>query len=160
MSINLTKHPANEFHPDWSLDGTTDCLCRPIAKKTKMGSANWEIFVMNADGTNQVNISRHPENDYRPDWSPDGAQIAFVAYREDKPEVYVMNADGTSQANITKHPATDGDPDWSPSGKQIVFASERERNSEIYVMNADGTAQINLTNNPGDDFLPAWSSRR
>jgi TolB protein len=114
-----------------------------------------QIFVMNPDGTDQVNISKSREYDYFPSWSPDGTQIAFD--RGSRNDVFVMNADGTNQRNLTDRRGNDYWPEWSPLGDKILFGSERDGNAEIYVMNADGTGQTNLTNTDADEILANWS---
>jgi hypothetical protein len=119
--------------------------------------------VMNADGSDQVNLSNSAGSDRRPSWSPDGSKIAFTSSRDGNFETYVMNADGTDQVNLSNNPAFDVDPMWSPDGTRIVFESNRDATStvfylaEIYVMNADGTGVIRLTDDPGSDWSPAWS---
>ena len=126
---------------------------------------NYEIYVMNGDGTGLTNLTNNPADDSGPVWSPDGKQILFTSSRDGNNEIYVMNADGSAQTNLTNDPATDGEVggggllqiDWSPDGKKILFASDRDGNSEIHVMNADGSAPINLTNNPAHDIFPKWS---
>jgi Tol biopolymer transport system component len=117
---------------------------------------NDEIYVMNADGSNQTRLTNNTANDWGPVWSPDGTKIAFVSNRGGG-EIYVMNADGSNQTNLTNNPAFDSQPAWSPDGTRIAFLSERDGNREIYVMNADGSNQTRLTNNPDDDYDPAWS---
>jgi len=118
---------------------------------------NSEIYVMNADGTNQIQLTDSPQNDYYPAWSPDGTKIAFCSHRDGNWEIYAMNADGSNQTRLTNNPADDANPSWSPDGTKIAFNSHRDGDWEIYVMNADGSNQTRLTNNPADDAHPSWS---
>ena len=165
---NLTNHHAQDSSPDWSPDGMLIAFHSERNRdwEFEVQEKNWEVYVMNADGTNPINLTNHPAGDGSPAWSPDGRQIAFSSNRDRKDaddknvEIYVMNADGTNPINLTNHPAKDSNPDWSPDGLQIVFTSDRDGNLEIYVMNADGTNPINLTNHPARDSSPSWGSVR
>jgi uncharacterized repeat protein (TIGR01451 family) len=127
-----------------------------IAYSSVMGG-NQDIYLMDADGTNQTRLTTDPSSDIQPAWSPDGTKIAFVSGRFGDNQIYVMNADGSNQTRLTGSIRYSGAPKWSPDGTKIVFASGRDENSEIYVMNADGSGQVNLTNNPADDSWPDWS---
>ena len=120
---------------------------------------NDEIYVMNADGSGQTNLTNNPASDYGAAWSPDGTKIAFCSDRDGNGELYVMNADGSGQTNLTRHPGEDYGAAWSPDGTRIAFVSTRDgpQNSEIYVMNADGSGQTNLTNRPEPDDMPRWA---
>ena len=118
---------------------------------------NWDIYVMNADGSGVTRLTEHPEVDWGPDWSPDGQLIAFSSYRDGESDIYVINADGSGVTQLTNHPEFDGYPAWSASGEQIAFSSARDGDSDIYVMNADGSGVTQLTNHPEYDGDPAWS---
>ena len=159
--INLTQSPErSDSYPSWSPDG------KQIVFSTG------DIWVMDADGENQRNLTNHDASDINPEWSPDGRQIAFSSDRDrawefegwDNRDIYVMNTDGTNLINLTNHPARDVGPDWSPDGTRIAFSSNRDGdwekkpndNWEVYVMNDDGSNPINLTNHPAWDSDPSW----
>jgi WD40 repeat protein len=118
---------------------------------------NYEIYVMNAGGSGQVNLTNSPASDEGPSWSPDGSKIAFNSDRDGNFEIYLMNADGSGVTRLTNSPAGDRWPSWSPDGSEIAFTSERDGNFEIYVMNEDGSGQINLSTNPASDLRSVWS---
>ena len=118
---------------------------------------NYEIYVMDADGSNKQRLTNNPADDKSPSWSPDGSNIAFASYREGNNEIYVMDADGSNQINLTNNLAWDYDPSWSPDGARIAFASTRDGIYEIYVMDADGSNQRRMTNNERLDYTPSWS---
>ena len=122
------------------------------------GDGDWEIYVMNADGTGQTRLTVNTADDFSPAWSPDGGKIAFVSGRDGNFDIYVMNADGSGQTPLTNNPADEFDPDWSPDGIKIAFFSLRDDgDEEIYVMTADGTGQTRLTTSIADENAPRWS---
>jgi TolB protein len=118
---------------------------------------NREIYVMDPDGSNLVNLSNDPADDFAPAWSPDGSRIAFVSTRPNEQgsvqAIYVMNADGSNLYQLTTNIYSDW-PDWSHDGSRITYTG----NEDIHVINADGSGQpVNLTNSPERDNWPAWS---
>src|SRR5438034_5221271 len=84
---------------------------------------NWEIFVMNADGSNPVNLTQTPkEQEHYPQVSPDGTKICFVADegegRDTVRSLYVMDVDGGNRKKLVDHAR---EPFWSPDSKVIGF---------------------------------------
>ena len=122
---------------------------------------NTEIYVMEADGSNPINVSNSAAEDYQPVWSPDGSKIAFQSQRDGNPELYVVNPDGSNLVRLTNDGGEDSNPSWSPDGSKITFASSRATGGmEVFVMNADGSNPTRLTfgsDNSNSSDLPKWS---
>jgi dipeptidyl aminopeptidase/acylaminoacyl peptidase len=118
---------------------------------------DFEIWVMNADGSGQRKLTDNSATDWSPSWSPDSAQIAFVSNRDGNDEIYIMNVDGSDQRRLTATDASESFPAWSPDGTEISFDSDRDGNWEIYVMTSDGSNVRRLTNDPADDWITSWS---
>ena len=77
---------------------------------------NYEVYSMNADGSNPVNLSSNPAADMFPFVPPTGGLIAFTSFRDaGTGEIYVMNADGSGQTRLTNRAGTDTQPTWSPT---------------------------------------------
>jgi TolB protein len=153
--VKLTDHPsdvdqAEAEDPSWSPDGIRIAFVY-VAEHIPYEAAG--IWVMNADGTGQGNLTNLSGWDDDPAWSPDGSRIAFT-YSDD---IWVMDADGTGLISLTDHVAMDRYPAWSPDGTRIAFESDRDGDREIYVMNRDGTGLVKLTDHPGGDSFPSWS---
>lgn len=147
----LTESSAGDHHPAWAPSGA-----KIVFASDRAGAQGTnDLFVMNADGSGEANITNTPQiNEDYPSWSPGGARIAFSR----DGDIYTANPDGSSLAALTQTPATDIEPDWSPDGNQIVYRTGYASSDEIWKMNANGTGQANLTNNgPVPDERPVWS---
>ena len=125
-----------------------------------------DLWVMDADGTNQSNLTDTPDDlEYQPSWAPSGAQITFV--REipgeiisEQSDIFVMDANGQTPAtNLTQTDANEREPDWSPDGTKIAFAGVRNQGWEIVTMDPNGQNEAILTGDSfdGEDRGPDWS---
>lgn len=155
----LTDNRALDQYPSWSPDGTKivfNSARDGYEGISEIRSMNGEIYIMNADGSDQTRLTQDGGHDGRPMWSPDGTKILFETDRNGHGELYVMNADGSEQTNLTNNGKDAFAQAWSLDGQQIAFTTTRDGDFEIYVMNADGSNQTRLTNIPGDDIWAAW----
>lgn len=148
-SICVNTSNCSVWEPAWSPDGSK------IAFRSAHGG-DAEIYVVDSDGTNQVNLTNNSASDIGPSWSPDGTKIIFSSNRDGNSEIYLMNADGSGQARLTNNSDNDSAPVWSTDGSRIAFSSNREGDWEIFTMNADGTTQVNLTSNNTWDEQSDW----
>jgi dipeptidyl aminopeptidase/acylaminoacyl peptidase len=130
---------------------------------------NYNIYVMNADGTGLRQLTDTRGEDGFPSWSPDGTKIAFTSTRDDCSNtdagdcrttgdigpyhtVYVMNADGSSQRRVSLQQGML--VDWSPDGDYLVFAPG------LNVIRPDGSGltPIPVTGVAGDIEFPDWTT--
>jgi Tol biopolymer transport system component len=107
----LTDNGEEERAPAWSPDG------RRIAFSCRRGGSDFEICVMNANGSGQVQVTDNAVGDLTPSWSPDGKQIVFHRRVGDRGQfqLFVINADGTGEKQMTFPPGLNAFPDWGRS---------------------------------------------
>ena len=159
----LTHHAAADTNPTWSPNGRQIAFDskRDDVEQNWNGERNSEVYVMDADGTNQRRLTHHPGIDGDPDWSPDSTQIAFCSTRdakegERKLEIYVMDTDGSNVKQVTNIGFAQR-PKWSPDGEWILFMEFI--NQAIYAIRPDGT-ELWQVSKPRIDawmFLGDWS---
>jgi Tol biopolymer transport system component len=166
----LTYSAGADIDPAWSPDGT-----KIVFPSFRNSPSNIELYTMNADGSNQLNITNNltasgANNDYYPAWSWSGAKISFVfdgGNTAHTDQIYVMNADGTGRVNLSNNAAYEYNPSWSSDDSRIVFQSGLDDGKgELYIMNADGSNRTRITFNTGngvdpstaDDFYPDWQA--
>jgi len=103
--------------PSWSPDGSRIAF---VANRTeaKVGRAEGDLYLMNADGSGTINLTRHPANDDEPAWSGDGKSLYFLSLRNGPSQLFRLRLDGGSPERMTAHGSHD-----------LMFSSHR--NSHI-----------------------------
>ena len=143
----LTVAPTFGLSADLQIVFHSDREGREIA----VGQREFEVFVMNPDGTNPVNLTKQIGVDGLPSVSPDNTKYLFSSNRTGDNEIFAVNIDGSNRVNLTNAPESDQSPRWSPDGRQILWT--RSGPWRIFVMNSDGSNKRNL----GDGYKPEWS---
>jgi Tol biopolymer transport system component len=183
LTDQLNTEAGDYLEPTWSPDGKKIAFSRAEDGPSR----DYDIWVMNPDGSGQKNLTNTPNNrENEPAWSPDGLQIAYTSEcdRGFGQCVYKMFANGLGQTNLTNPDddiqCPDGsgrpiygaseDPSWSPDGSQIAFEGPISCNdastgqsaccgSNIWVMNSsDGSEKKDLIQDDSTmDLDPSWS---
>lgn len=118
---------------------------------------NWDIYVMESDGSKVVNLTSHPAVDIDSHWSPNGEQLCFSSNRDGDFDIYTMDSKGSGFTNITNTPIDEFYPRWSPDGKKIAFLSPQNEKMDTYILDIKSGSSFNLTNHPANDSDPSWS---
>jgi TolB protein len=161
----IRADPENSDPPVWSSDRGRvlwiTVLADPGSDPLPFGNA--EIFVANADGSEQRNLTQHEGWDNSASWSPDGDEIAFVTDRSGVEELWVMSADGTDLRRLTRGQdvSIDSEPAWAPDGSAVAFGGVTSSSvwAPPWTIRADGSELRRLVK--GDETMVeelAWST--
>ena len=112
----LTTDTANEFRPVWSPDGTKIAFFSNRA-------GDHDIWLMDADGQNQQQVTSGPSDDRRPNWSSDGTWIVYDSNRDGNRDLWIVSASGGEPRQLISDPGFDSFASWSPDDKQIAYYS-------------------------------------
>lgn len=138
-----------------------------------------DIWLIDVDGRNQMQLTRSNAADGRPRWSPDGRRLAFLSDRDGRAAIWLIDANGGEATRVTSEPTAVRDFEWSPDGKSIAFtrpegatADEERREKEkddarviganprhahLYVIDVESRAVRRLTRGDFSAASPVWS---
>ena len=178
VSPQLTNNTVLDNVPQFSPDGKKILFFRLQA-----ATQYFAIFVMNADGSGERQLTPDDLKAAEGDWAPDGKKIIFqdnTCPLEEcavPSDIRVMDADGSNVRRLTHYfeaggPLSAINPRWSPNGKKIGFIASTVEcgavvvgctfgaNFDIYTMTKDGKAIRNITDSPDvSEFGTAWGNK-
>ena len=143
--IQLTNG-ADMRSPSVSPDGST------VVYISKL-SGNYDIWTMDADGSNNVRLTDESVNEWTPTWSYDGETIVYSS----EGDIWAIDRKGIHIDQLTNDTYYNIDPSFSPDGSKIVFTSDRSGNSDMWLMNSNGTGALQLTFDTSEQKHPVWA---
>ncbi len=171
----LTKTMGYDAEASYSPDGTKIAFCSlrnayPLGKLSAEDRKRYEtdpayfgeIYIMDADGSNQRRLTSAPGYDGGPFFSPDGQRIIWRRFDKSGmvADVYTMKLDGSDEHRLTDFKAMSWAPYFHPSGKYVIFTSNKLgfSNFELYLVDAAGEHEpVRVTFTDGFDGLPVFS---
>ena len=159
----LTDAPGYDAEGAYSPDGTKIVFCslRHAPQGAVDPSAHGEIYIMNADGSDQRRLTTSAGYDGGPFFSPDGERIIWRRFDEKgvNADVYTMKLNGSDVRRLTEFGSMSWAPYFHPFGKYVIFTSNKLgfSNFELYVVDAQGGEPTRVTYTDGFDGLPVFS---
>jgi TolB protein len=120
-------------------------------------SGNWEIWLMDWDGANQRQISRHGALSILPSWSPDNERMVYTSFVRGTSDMYIINRRGGGRMRINSGLALNTSATFSPVANDIAFVGSVRGNPDIYLIKDDGTNLRRLTTTTSVESTPEWS---
>ncbi len=155
--IRITKNYAQDVDPSMRADGE-----RMAFLSNRSGPAM--IYTLDPRHTekNVRRISYVGKFNATPRFSPEGSEIAFSSWVDNRFDIFRIGVDGTNLVRLTKDFGSNEDPTYSPDGEFIAFSSQRVLSKkrvlqDVYIMDREGTILGNITSHFGKCITPRWS---
>ena len=156
-ALILTKDRVLKYQPRFSPDGKSIVFVR--ADKDKKGHHLW---LMDADGSDQRQLTEGGGFDTLPAFSPDQGSITFTSNRDGEGyDIYLLELKTKKMKRITEHAGLDTYSSFSPDGSKIIFVSNRGGyrrggNQQIWMMAPDGSEAVQITSGENECIDPVW----
>lgn len=153
---------AEAIQGDITCSGTASVTVEPdrIAFISDRNDEQYDIYVMDVDGTHVERLTTTFALEWVCSWSPDGRRIVYDSLQLGD-GILVMNDDGSWTHLLIEHDSDAANvyPSWSPDGNRIAFVKwGEEEDMDIFVMDIDGGNLEQLTEtSEGTEWVPSWS---
>ena len=151
--IQLTRDAGTNTNAVWSPDGTK------IAWASD-GTGEFQIWVMDTDGSDKRQITRGPGVHGWPAWHPDGKRMVYWGYNPETQVSYLetINADGTGVVRVRENENKEqiDRPTYSPDGKYIAYSYQIGKNWDIWASDVNGNKHYRLTTDSAMETNPLW----
>ncbi len=154
-TMNSDKSGLNKIFDNWSAFPAFSPDGSKIAFQGWAGN-DYEIYVINTDGSNLKRLTNHSDFDGQPTWSPNGDYIAFSSRRNSQYSIYTITPNGTDLQKVSTYPLS-LHPKWAPNSNRIAFDADVDGDGwqEVALVNSDGSGE-QMIYDPGNSAT-AWA---
>jgi len=141
------------------LTGTKGAFSTRVLYVTAEGDRKAPLFklqVADADGFRPQVIVESSEPILSPSWSMDGRNIAYVMFRNRRPNIFIQELATGKRQQIAQFRGLNGAPAWSPDGKKLALVLSKDNNPEIYTLDIATQKLERMTNHYAIDTEPSW----
>jgi len=126
FSDKINPEPASDVEP---VTGIVFVTTRHVEFEPGALNQNWELYLVQPDGSGLTRLTNNDYVDTSPSWSPDGRQIVYRSRVDGSSDIFIMHADGTNPRNLVQDPQDsifdEFYPRWSPDGDMIALYTDR-----------------------------------
>lgn len=147
----------NAMYPRFSPDGSRIAYMQ-ASTSSAVCTWNWDVWVMNSNGSNPQRVTTQMLADLYPSWTPDGQTIVYASCRNWVDfDLYAINLTTGFETQINSwYGSNEWGPTFSPDADYMAFSTDIDGNSEIYVVSSAGGTATNLTQNAQSDLSASW----
>jgi Tol biopolymer transport system component len=167
-TVNISNNDSDENPYTFAIQGKGtvpgQAVYNKIALTRSETQTDWDIWLIDRDGTNEQRLVNNSYRDTNPHFNPQGTKIVFARITSQQPmqsDIYVMDSDGSNETNLTDISALTQPcvgPHFSWDGTKIAFdVTASVGNGDLWTMNSDGTGHTAVLATSGDDSSPAFS---
>jgi TolB protein len=120
------------------------------------GSGNKEVFICDFDGYNPKQVTNNRNITLFPAWSSDGRWLAYMSYKNGKPDLFIKNV-VENRGAVVNRDGINSTPAWVPGRFELAATLSFSGDQEIYMLTGDGKIINRLTNERGVDTSPSFS---